>query len=45
MSKKVFKAENDYSKDKNKKVLTRADILKRISKGLKKADIEKMNMK
>ena len=43
--KNVFREDVTYKKGKNKKVLSKADIVKRIAKGLTKADINKMNMK
>jgi hypothetical protein len=43
MSKKAFNAGNDYSK--KAKPVSKADAIKKIAKGLSKADKNKMNMK
>lgn len=44
MSKKSFNAEHDYRKTKTG-IVTKADAIKKIAKGLSKADKKKMNMK
>ncbi|MEC2400922.1 hypothetical protein ABES35_08445 [Bacillus subtilis] len=44
MSKRDIKAEHIYSKEK-KGIVTKADAIKKIAKGLSKADKNKMNMK